>query len=336
MPSHFSVAHAFKAACALAISFAFIGTGDAVARVKRTRAPITPPVADVVLPQTPSRARFFTINEVLAKRDGREPNSPFVKLAATERKSTQTDTPNLYMRPIASREPFELMTFRAPPGLLWQKWRKLEADLLIEDKIIERCRAEPKTCAMPGARRFIAIVDEARARTGRAKIDVVNRAINDAVSYASDMAQHGVPDLWSAPLATLSTKRGDCEDYAIAKFVVLQQAGVSQADLRLLLVRDRAVRQDHAVLAVRHNDHWLLLDNRYSILLDEKDAGQFTPLFALDHGGVKLFASPYARLLEGEPIDAMPAAWPRGDEPELRTDRGAVVISRGPTLPLVL
>jgi predicted transglutaminase-like cysteine proteinase len=238
------------------------------------------------------------------------------------------------MRPIASREPFELMTFRAPPGVLWQKWHKLEVDLLAEDKVIARCRAEPENCAAPGARRFIAIVDDARAHSGRARIDVVNRAINDAVSYTSDLAQHGVPDLWSAPLATLTTKRGDCEDYAIAKFVALQQAGVSQTDLRLLLVRDRAVRQDHAVLAVRHNDHWLLLDNRYSLLLDEKDAAQLTPLFALDHSGVKLFASRYTRLLEGAPIDATPAAWPRGEATALKED-DAAPISGGRSLPLV-
>jgi predicted transglutaminase-like cysteine proteinase len=228
------------------------------------------------------------------------------------------------------------MTFRAPPGLLWPKWHNLEVDLLADEKVIARCRTEPKNCA-PAARLFIAIVDDARAHSGRARIDVVNRAINDAVSYTSDLAQHGVPDLWSPPLATLTTKRGDCEDYAIAKFIALQQAGVAQADLRLLLVRDRAVRQDHAVLAVRQNDHWLFLDNRYSFLLEEKDAGQLTPLFALDHTGVKLFASRYTQLLDADPIDATPAAWPRGGETALKDNDAATnTVSGSPkSLPLV-
>ena len=47
----------------------------------------------------------------------------------------------------------------------------------------------------------------------------------------------------------LRPRRGDCEDYAIAKYVALREAGVARENLQLVLVRDRAVRQDHAVLA---------------------------------------------------------------------------------------
>ena len=130
--------------------------------------------------------------------------------------------------------------------------------------------------------------------TGRARIELVNRTINSAIRYTSDYAQHGVADLWSSPLATLASGRGDCEDYAIAKYVVLREAGVPAADMRLLLVHDRAVRQDHAVLAVLDNGRWIVLDNRHPMLLETASLPQFTPLFALDHQGVSLFASPYA------------------------------------------
>ena len=107
------------------------------------------------------------------------------------------------------------------------------------------------------------------------------------------LAQHGVADRWTAPLATLAAGRGDCEDYAIAKYAILRAAGIPEADLRLLLVRDRAVRQDHAVLAVRDNGRWLVLDNRHLMLAETTMLPQFTPLFALDHQGVSLFATPY-------------------------------------------
>ena len=40
----------------------------------------------------------------------------------------------------------------------------------------------------------------------------------------SDLAQYGEIDVWSSPLLTFTTGRGDCEDYAIAKFVALHQA----------------------------------------------------------------------------------------------------------------
>ncbi|MEA2971114.1 MAG: hypothetical protein QOE78_4375, partial [Alphaproteobacteria bacterium] len=110
------------------------------------------------------------------------------------------------------------------------------------------------------ARRFVRILDEARGLEGQARIEAINRSINNAIRYMSDGAQHGVPDLWSAPLATFATGFGDCEDYAIAKYVALHEAGIPFDAMRLLLLRDRAGRQDHAVLAVRDEGRWLLLD----------------------------------------------------------------------------
>ena len=81
-----------------------------------------------------------------------------------------------------------------------------------------------------------------------------------------------------------------------------------------MLVRDRAVRQDHAVLAARLDGHWLILDSRRSELMDDCEASSFTPLFAINHRGVQLFAAPYAKRapLDGE-VEAAPAASSEGD-----------------------
>jgi hypothetical protein len=56
----------------------------------------------------------------------------------------------------------------------------------------------------------------------------------------------------------------------------------------------RAIRQDHAVLAARLGDRWLILDNRRAELIEDASASNFTPVFAIDHRGVHLFAAPYA------------------------------------------
>ena len=93
---------------------------------------------------------------------------------------------------------------------------------------------------------------------------------------------------------SLNTGLGDCEDYAIAKYVALREAGVAAGDLRLLLVRDNAVRMAHAVLAAHQDGHWLILDNRWTRLIEDTELKQFMPLFALGEHGVKLFAAPYA------------------------------------------
>jgi len=178
--------------------------------------------------------------------------------------------------------------------MLWVKWRGVEAEMNAEAKVLATCRTEPDDCASPAARRMLAIVSEAREQTGQARIGVINRAINGAIHYTSDMAQHGVVDRWTSPLATLASGKGDCEDYAIAKYAALRELGIPVDDLRLVLVRDRGAG-DHAVLAVRNGSRWLVLDNRHLIMADSAELTQFTPLFAIDHQGVKLFVAPYVQ-----------------------------------------
>jgi predicted transglutaminase-like cysteine proteinase len=264
---------------------------------------------------TPPPARFFTINAVLAKHDG----FAAAKSGATQLASANisadgapavvSDAPPAIPLPQVSEEPFGLFTFRAPEGLLWQKWRGVEAKMSAESNQIEACRSDDQSCGR-ASRKFVAMT--AAARNGddvRSRVEAVNRAVNQAIRYVSDYEQHGVADLWSSPLETLASGAGDCEDYAIAKFAVLLAAGIPEKDLKLLLVRDLAVRQDHAVLTVRVNGRWLVLDNRRMALIETSDLPEFMPLFAINHDGVSLFAAPYAERPRHESeMDMLPAA----------------------------
>ena len=117
----------------------------------------------------------------------------------------------------------------------------------------------------------------------------INRAINMAIRPMSDVAQWGVPDRWSAPLATLASGRGDCEDYAIAKYVALREAGLAENDVRLVIVRELASGEDHAVVAAHVNDKWIVLDNRHLALIEDSDMQRVRPLFVFDRDGVKRF-----------------------------------------------
>jgi predicted transglutaminase-like cysteine proteinase len=262
-----------------------------------------PPPATVVplisnLP-APAPARFFTINEVLAKRIGPVKSDPPIKFASVDAGHTATDANTSVP---SSRnygdEPFGLFTFVAPDGQLWTKWRNVADDVRAEEPALVRCLADPKQCS-PAAAHFSAIVNDAREQKGRARLDLVNQRVNTAIRYKSDMAQWGVPDLWSPPLAanntgSFSTGFGDCEDFAIAKYVALRAAGVPAPQLRIMLVHDNMARMDHAVLAALYEGHWLILDNRWMTLVEDTEAKQFVPLFALNDQGVKLLAVPYA------------------------------------------
>ena len=241
-------------------------------------------LSDPAAPAPAAPVRFFTINNVMAKRDGAAPASTTLPAKADAHRT--------------GGEPFGLFAFQAPEGAVSAKWRGVSADIAQDAILMTQCRAAPERCA-PGVARFVAIIDEARRLDGRERLDAVNRAVNQAIHYTTDIAQWGVDDLWSSPSVTFTTGRGDCEDYAIAKYVALREAGVAAEDLRILLVRDAAIGEDHAVLAARQSGHWFILDNRNMRLIEDTDITYLVPLFAIDQAGVNLVAAPYAERMIG-------------------------------------
>jgi predicted transglutaminase-like cysteine proteinase len=277
----------------LSLAVAVAAAGDAAAKTRMQKSSRTPAsTTSALVPARPGPATFFTINAVLAKLDGLSA-SPGPLVAAAPPTGTMSDAARTPALPPVGDEPFSLFAFRAPEGLLWEKWRALDADITHEAVVIAGCRVAPQDCTSQAAVRFIALTDDLRRRAGRDRLDVANGTVNAAIRYMSDHAEHGVADRWSAPLATFASGLGDCEDYAIAKYVALRDAGTPADDLRLLLVRDAATREDHAVLAARQDGQWLILDNRRAALVADGDAISLKPLFAIGGDGVKLLAAPY-------------------------------------------
>jgi predicted transglutaminase-like cysteine proteinase len=197
-------------------------------------------------------------------------------------------------------EPFGLSSEAKPGPLLDQKWRDAERAIRADLAAIEQCRATD-TCNEV-EKSFIALADAARAQTGRARLGVTNRTVNLSIVATTDLAQYGVDDVWSSPLETLTTRKGDCEDYAILKVAVLRAAGVAADDLRLAVVRDPASNEGHAVAAVRLDGRWLVLDNRRFTLVDAASSS-YRPFFALH--------------LQGEPADGVVAQGAGADIPYL-------------------
>jgi predicted transglutaminase-like cysteine proteinase len=181
-----------------------------------------------------------------------------------------------------STEPFGVFAYAISGGRLRQKWFALKDRLDDEMVQLALCDGDRDGCVSPAALRLLAIVDQARAREGRARLGETNRAINLAIRPASD----GEDDVWSPPLATLQRGAGDCEDYAIAKLAALRLAGVAADDLRIVVVRDTRAGEDHAVAAARLDGHWLMLDNRRMAMVEDEDAKSYQPLFVLYQSAV--------------------------------------------------
>jgi len=189
-----------------------------------------------------------------------------------------------------SAEPFGLLAAPLSVGGLREKWLDVERKLDDERVQLALCDGDRDRCVSPAALQFLAMVDNAKAREGRARLGEINRAINLAIRPMSDLAQYGAIDIWSSPLVTFANGAGDCEDYAIAKFVALRQAGISPDDLRIVIMRDTIQGEDHAVAAARLDGHWLMLDNRRMAMVEDAYVRNYRPTFVIDQYGVMQYS----------------------------------------------
>jgi len=183
-------------------------------------------------------------------------------------------------------EPFGGDLLIAPVSDLSAKWADLQVRISSEHETLVACQSDWDNCP-PAARRFMAIIELARQREGRVRIGEINRAVNLSIKPVSDWDLYGVDDFWSAPLATFSIGAGDCEDYAIAKYVALRESGITPDDLRLVVLHDLKRNTNHAVLAVRQDQEWLILDNRTLIIVNAEQAPHYHPLMVFDHRGAR-------------------------------------------------
>src|SRR5882757_9612923 len=107
-----------------------------------------------------------------------------------------------------SAEPFGMFASKLSGGMLREKWLGVERKLDDEQVQLALCDGDRERCVSPAALRFLAIVDNAKAREGRARLGEINRAINLAIHPMSDLAQYGEMDVWSSPLLAFTTGSG--------------------------------------------------------------------------------------------------------------------------------
>jgi predicted transglutaminase-like cysteine proteinase len=183
-------------------------------------------------------------------------------------------------------DPFGLPTVVVSADSSWATWRELQSQIQSEKCIIAQCRAQPHDCPSPAALRFIALVKEGDQYEGLVRIGRINRAVNLAISDVIQTA-------WTSPLSALAAGVGDCKQYAVLKYAVLEDAGFAPDDLRLVVVRVKSLRNNHAVVAVRHAGQWFILDNRtLAVVESRKLLDYYQPLFMQDDRSGRQFVLP--------------------------------------------
>lgn len=79
------------------------------------------------------------------------------------------------------------------------------------------------------------------------KLDLVNKTLNN-LPWIADSEQWKASDYWATPMEMIATFGGDCEDFAVAKWVTLTHLGIPADHFRLAYVKIKATGESHMVL----------------------------------------------------------------------------------------
>lgn len=142
----------------------------------------------------------------------------------------------------------------------------------------KRCEAlQSENCE---SSRWFSLLHEWRAYHGRELLEQINAAVN-SLDYRADTSNYDRADYWATPQELLENG-GDCEDFAVAKMLALEHAGIPAKSMRVVVVQDTATTQPHAVLAVSLGHETLILDNKTNALFSDNQLPHYTPLYSIN------------------------------------------------------
>jgi predicted transglutaminase-like cysteine proteinase len=121
-----------------------------------------------------------------------------------------------------------LHTFKKWTGMLARNATEMpDKPAMCTPRIVKNC--------LPG--RWFDVVEQLRDHDRSTQMTTVNSSINGG-EYALDKQNWGVADYWATPRQFLA-KDGDCEDYAIAKYMTLKWLGMDASKMRIVVLQDR-------------------------------------------------------------------------------------------------
>ncbi|MGI9499631.1 MAG: transglutaminase-like cysteine peptidase, partial [Geminicoccaceae bacterium] len=100
---------------------------------------------------------------------------------------------------------------------------------------------------------------------------------------------------------------GDCEDYAIMKYVSLRQLGFEAEQMRLVVVRDVLRDLAHAVLAVHVDQEVFILDNLFQAVLPQHMVNQYLPYYSVNENARFSHLPPNSVLMASSPWTIAPS-----------------------------
>jgi len=109
--------------------------------------------------------------------------------------------------------------------------------------------------------------------------------------YIIDQKNWDKSDYWETPVEFMK-HGGDCEDFAIAKYIALRALGVPENRLRVAIVQDLKKNMPHAILIVYTEKGPFVLDNQSEIMRSASAVEHYKPIYSINRQAWWLHTSP--------------------------------------------
>jgi predicted transglutaminase-like cysteine proteinase len=156
------------------------------------------------------------------------------------------------------------------------KWTRVLQRYGLE-QALEQAPCGDGSCA---PQRWRAHLDGLSGRSPSEQLRSVNAYIN-RTRFVADSINYGVADYWATPREFFA-RGGDCEDFAIAKFLSLRRLGWNMELVRVVVAMDERRRELHAVLAVKTEGTVMILDNLLPEPTDHRRITHYRPIYSIN------------------------------------------------------
>jgi predicted transglutaminase-like cysteine proteinase len=173
------------------------------------------------------------------------------------------------------------------------KWVKVLGRIQDEGGIYNRCKVNPAICVDEGLMKWGNFIQELKGQSPREQMEQIHAFIN-RWPYITDNELWGVSDYWETPKEFVNNS-GDCEDYAIAKYMSLKALGWPLGKMRLAVVQDTVRDIPHAILIVELEGRYWVLDNLVSEPVPDSTMSQYKPYYAVNETSRWVFVQPFDR-----------------------------------------
>lgn len=152
------------------------------------------------------------------------------------------------------------------------------------------CRANPSQCPSQRIAVWQQFIGSAQGHPDFRQIAYVNHWVN-RLPYRQDEMIYGDNDHWSTVEEFLDYA-GDCEDFAIMKYLTLRQLGFTADQMHIAMVYDVFSGTDHAFLVVQSDGIEYVLDNRETGTDPALFHARYKPHFTFNEASLNTYDSP--------------------------------------------